>query len=247
MMKTIDYEARKRDILAAAIDTYIEKAAPVSSDVLVKDYNFDLSPATIRNVLADLEELGFLTHPHTSAGRVPTEKGYRYYVNYLMKKIKLLDNERNRIESEYKKSMKELEKIFDTTSEVLSDFTHCTGLVYAADLHDRLFYKGTTFMLDQPEFNNLEKIRHVLKMLEEKQRLIDIISQELDKKIEIFIGSELHCDDINDCSLVVSSYKHRNKPSGRVAVLGPKRMQYSKVVSAVEYLSDLITEMLNDF
>ncbi|MBM3252054.1 MAG: hypothetical protein FJZ11_04665, partial [Candidatus Omnitrophica bacterium] len=242
-----DYEARKRDILAAAIDTYVENAAPVSSEILARDYGFDLSTATIRNVLADLEELGFLTHPHTSAGRVPTEKGYRYYVNYLMKKINLLDNERNRIESEYKKSMKELEKIFDTTSEVLSDFTHCTGLVYFSDLHGRLFYKGAGFMLDQPEFNNLDKIRQVLKMLEEKQRLIDIISQQLDKKIKIFIGSELHCHEINDCSLVVSSYKYKDKSSGRVAVLGPKRMQYAKVVCTVEYLSDLISELLNDF
>jgi len=246
-MRITDYESRRRDILAAAIDSYIEKATPASSQMLARKYKFNLSSATIRNVLAELEELGYLTHPHTSAGRIPTEKGYRYYVNYLMKRMDILEAERSRIDAEYHKNIKELEKLFDTTSEILSDFTHCTGLVYSADLHDRLFYKGASFMLDQPEFNNLEKIRQVLRMLEEKQRLIGIISQELDNKIKIFIGSELHYDDINDCSLVVSAYKYKNKPSGRVAVLGPKRMKYAKVVSAVEYLSELITEMLNDF
>ena len=151
------------------------------------------------------------------------------------------------IESEYRKSVKELENLLDVTSEVLSDFTHSTGIVYFTDLHDRLFYKGASFMLDQPEFSDIEKIRHVLQMLEEKHRLIEIINRDMERKIGIYIGSELHCREIDDCSLVVSSYRYKNKPSGRVAVLGPRRMKYAKVVSAVEYLSDLISEMLVDF
>lgn len=243
-MRITDYETRKKDILAAAIDTYVENAIPVSSEALARDYSFDLSSATIRNVLAELEELGFLTHPHTSAGRVPTEKGYRYYVNYLMKEINLLENEKCRIESEYRKSIQELENLLDRTSAVLSDLTHCTGIVSFRDWQDRLFYKGASFMLEQPEFSNLERIRQILRMLEEKQKLTEIINRDLEKKIEIYIGSEIHCQEIDDCALVMSAYKYKNKPSGRIAVLGPKRMKYAKAVSAVEYLSDLITELL---
>jgi heat-inducible transcriptional repressor len=246
-MRVTDYDSRRNDILTAVIDAYVDRAAPVSSEVLAREYSFDLSPATIRNVLAELEEFGYLTHPHTSAGRVPTEKGYRYYVNYLMERRSLLEEERRRIETEYRKNIQELERILDTTSEVLSDFTHCTGLAYFSGLGDRLFYKGASFMLDQPEFNDLEKIRQILMLLEEKQRLIEIINRQLDKKIKIYIGSEIHCREINDCSLVVTSYRYKDKSSGRVAVLGPKRMRYAKVVSTLEYLSDLITKMLNDF
>ncbi len=88
-MRTIDYHSRKKEILAEAIDYYIRTAQPVSSEALVKDYHLDLSAATIRNVFADLEEEGYLTHPHTSAGRVPTQQGYRFYVDNIMRQIEL--------------------------------------------------------------------------------------------------------------------------------------------------------------
>jgi len=87
--KKNDIQYRKEQILGITVDQYITTVTPVSSAFIAKEYDLDLSPATIRNVLAELEHEGYLTHPHTSAGRVPTQKGYRYYVDHLMKEIQI--------------------------------------------------------------------------------------------------------------------------------------------------------------
>jgi len=246
LVRITNFEARKKEVLAAAIDYYIKTAVPVSSVVLAKEYNFNLSTATIRNVFAELEREGYLTHPHTSAGRIPTQKGYRYYVDYLMKEIQLIGEEKARIEAEYRRNIEKLEVLFDKTSQILSDLTHCTGIVSLQDSHS-LFYKGASFIIDQPEFKNIEKIKNILRLLEEKERLLGIINRDLEKRIEIYIGNELACDDIDSCSLIVSHYRVHNRPSGSLAVLGPIRMQYPRVISALEYISELMEEVLEDF
>ena len=197
MVRTVDFDSRRKEILSAAIDYYIRTATPVSSGVLVQEYGFTLSPATIRNVFAELEEQGYLTHPHTSAGRIPTQKGYRYYVDYLMKEIKLLGAEKERVESDYRKSIRQLESLLDKTSQVLSDLTHYTGIV-ALQANERLFYKGASFMAEQPEFKNIEKIRNVLQLLEQKERLLQIINRDLKKKIDYYYNSFTTPQDDND-------------------------------------------------
>jgi len=246
MVRTTDFETRKKEVLAAAIDSYVNSAMPVSSEALARDYHFNLSAATIRNVLAALERQGYLMHPHTSAGRIPTQEGYRYYVDYLMKEIRFISEEKFRIEAEYKKNVKQLEVLLDKTSQILSDLTHCAGIV-SLQANGRLFYKGTSFIIEQPEFNNIEKIKKVLRLLEEKEQILEIINRDLKKRIEIYIGDELDCEDINSCSLVVSHYHLHNKPLGSLAILGPTRMHYPKVISTLEYVSELIEEVLEDF
>jgi transcriptional regulator of heat shock response len=246
-MRTIDHEVRRREVLAAVIDAYVKNASPVSSETLVRDFKMDLSPATVRNVLAELEELGYLTHPHTSAGRIPTQSGYRYFVNNLMGEIGLIEAEKYRIESDYHRNIGELEQILDETSRLISEMTHYAGIVSFSDWQHRIFYKGTSFMLEQPEFRDLSKIRHLLAVLEEKEQLLGIINRDLKERIAIYIGSEIACSEIDDCSLIVSSYKVKDRPSGRLAVLGPIRMQYGKTVSTLEYLSEQLSAMLKDW
>lgn len=248
-MRIIDHEVRRREVLAAAIDTYIKSATPVpvSSEMLVRDFSINLSPATVRNCLAELEDLGYLTHPHTSAGRIPTQIGYRYYVDNLMKEIKLIEKEKFRIESDYRRNIGELEAILDETSKLISEITHYAGIVSFSDWHHRMFYKGTSFILEQPEFRDLAKIRHLLAILEEKERLLEIMNRDLKERIAIYIGTEIPCSDIDSCSLIVSSYRVKDKPSGRLAVLGPTRMQYGKVISTLEYLSEQLNRILKDW
>src|SRR3989338_10513049 len=108
-----DYQARKDAILGIVINEYIKTVNPVSSGLIVQEYPLDVSSATIRNILADLEEEGYLTHPQTSAGRIPTQQGYRYYVDYLMKEIRLLEGEKQRINAEYRKDVQDLEKVLE--------------------------------------------------------------------------------------------------------------------------------------
>src|SRR3989338_11285351 len=96
--KQADYQIRKDRVLAIVVDEYVKNVSPVGSQLLVERYRLDLSPATVRNILAELEEEGFLMHPHTSAGRIPTQRGYRYYVDHLIEEIQLLNEEKVLIE-----------------------------------------------------------------------------------------------------------------------------------------------------
>jgi len=239
-----DYQERKDRILSIVVDEYVQSISPVSSQFITEEYFPDLSSATIRNILSELEEEGYLTHPHTSAGRIPTQNGYRYYVDHLMDELKLLEAEKNRIQSEYTKKMRELEAILTKTSEVISNMTHYTSIISVDGRTDKIFCRGTSFVAEFPEFHDFVRIRYILSMLEEKDRLLEVINRNLERKIGIFIGQEIACADIDNCSLVVSCYSKKGGPSGRLAVLGPTRMDYERVVSTLDYFSDLISEMV---
>jgi len=244
MVRTVDYEPRRRQVLSATINRYIKEASPVSSEDIARE--FDLSPATIRNIFADLEGAGYLMHPYTSGGRIPTHRGYRYYVDFLISQVGLMENEKERIAREYKREIRELEEALEKTSEVISQITHSAGIVSFLEWQDKLFYRGMGFILEQPEFQNFQKTRFLIKMIEEKQRLLGIINRDFDEKIKIYIGEELGCPEIDNCSVVVSSYRRKNRPSGRLAVLGPMRMEYRHIIPSLEYISDVLSAVLED-
>jgi heat-inducible transcriptional repressor len=243
MVRNVDYASRRKAVLTATINRYIGDASPVASEHIAAD--FDLSSATIRNIFAELEEDGFLTHPYTSGGRVPTEKGYRYYVDFLTAQIELLDEEKKRIVANYKKELRRLEDALEETSEIISQVTHYASIVSLLEWQDRFFYKGIGYVLEQPEFQNLDKIRLLIKMVEDKRKLLDVINREFDEKVRVYIGKELGCPEMENCSLVVSRYNFKNRPLGRLAVLGPVRMQYSYIIPTIEYISEVLTEVLN--
>ncbi len=239
-----DYQARKDRVLAIVVDEYIKNVSPVGSSFIVNEYHLDVSPATIRNILAELEEEGFLSHPHTSAGRVPTQRGYRYFVDNLMNEIQLLAEEKERIQKEYKQGISELEALLDKTSQVISDLTHYTSIVSIDGEGDRIFCRGLSFVVGYPEFQDFDRIKQILHALEEKEHILELINRNLEKRIKIYIGNEIACAEINGCSLAVSSYKSNKGPSGRIAILGPTRMDYKRVSSALDYFSELIGKIL---
>jgi len=237
------FQERKEIVLGIVVDNYIRTVTPVSSGLIAKKYTLDLSSATIRNILSELEAEGYLTHPHTSAGRIPTQVGYRYYVDRLMNQIGLLEEEKKRIKMEYQTQITELENLLEKTSEVISDLTNYTSIISIDGCPDKLFYRGTSYIVGYPEIDSLNKIKYILSALEEKERILAIINRDLEKRIQIYIGAELECSNIDGCSLVVSRYRTEKGPSGRLAVLGPTRMNYSKVISALDYFSDLMNEV----
>jgi len=124
---------REQTILQAVVQCYITTAEPVGSRTIVKRYSLELSPATVRNVMSDLEELGYLQQLHTSSGRVPTDKGYRYFVNYLMRVQELSLSERNRIDHELSARLRDADEVLRQTSQLLALITHQTGIVKAPD------------------------------------------------------------------------------------------------------------------
>ncbi|MCA9406409.1 MAG: hypothetical protein KC684_07725 [Candidatus Omnitrophica bacterium] len=241
MSRREERKIRRDTILGLTVNQYIRTVSPVSSKFIAQQSRLDLSPATIRNILAELEEDGYLTHPHTSAGRVPTQKGYRYYVDYLMREIQLLEDEKARIKSQYQKATQELEELLDKTSEVLSNTTHYTSIV-SIEGGNQIFLRGTNFVVDYPDYQDVRKIRDILAALERKEQLLEIINKDLAKKIDILIGHEMAYSKMENCSMVISEFRLR-EARGRIAILGPTRMDYERVVSALEYFSNLFEQM----
>ena len=241
--KRTDQQIRRDLVLGIVVDHYIKNISPISSSYIAQEFTLDLSPATIRNILAELEEMGYLTHPHTSAGRVPTQNGYRYYVDHLMHEIQLLEEERAQIRAQYQKQVLELEQILERTTDLISRLTHYTTLV-SIDGLNQLYCKGTNYVVGYPEYQDIDKIQNILSALEEKERILEIINQSLEHRIEIYIGEELHYNDISGCSLAISQFQTEKGPSGRIAVLGPTRMDYKKVVSTLQYVTEIMNNLI---
>lgn len=246
-MRTVDVQSRKRDILLETIKEYIQSAVPVSSDVLKERRGFELSSATIRNVLAELEDDGFLVQPHTSSGRVPTDKGYRYYLELLLQKDILGSGQKQEVPLPINlEQSADLELVLERASDILAELTHYASIVSSVYRDDRLYFRGLHFLLEQPEFNDIVKMRAFLTVLEERARLLQLINNAPEGCINIYIGKESHCDEIEDCSLVISTYSRKGSAKGKLGILGPKRMDYSKVISILEHLSHRLSQVLDE-
>ena len=238
--KHLDIKQRKDRILAIVVGQYIKTITPVGSHTITEEFNLDVSPATVRNILAELEEQGYLTHPHTSAGRIPTQRGYRYYVDHLMNEIELLEGEKKRIQAECKQYVNQLENLMDKASSMISDITSYTTIISVDGWGSKIILKGTSNVVGYHEQTDILKIQAILRILEEKERILALINRDLQHKIDIYIGHEMALKEIEGCSLAVSSFE-KDGLTGRIAVSGPTRMNYDRVVSALEYMSDLLS------
>ena len=240
-----DTKKRQGDVLTAIVESYVETAEPVGSRHVARRLAF--SSATIRNVMADLEEMGLITHPHTSAGRIPTDKGYRYYIDSLMHLKTVSGQIARSVQEEYALAMRSLEDLMETTSHLMAGLTNCVGLTLMSE-YDKLYLDGTSHIVEQPEFHDFKKLYLILKCLDEKRDLLDILRHDYkDERLCIHIGRESGSQDLNDCSIVTRGYKRKGRVSGRVGVIGPKRMVYERVIPTVEFLADTLTEILNTF
>jgi heat-inducible transcriptional repressor len=161
--------------------------------------------------------------------------------------MQLLDNQKLRIVREYEKEIARLEDALEETSEIISAVTNYAGIVSFLDWHDRLLYRGISHVLEQPEFRDYQKVRILVKMIEEKEKLLKVINKDFEGKVKVYIGKELDYPEMENCSLVVTNYRVKNKPSGKLAVLGPVRMEYNLAIPALEYISDCLTHILDEF
>ncbi|ADQ15109.1 heat-inducible transcription repressor HrcA [Halanaerobium hydrogeniformans] len=341
-----ELDERKKRILQAIIQEHIISASPIGSRTLAKKYNLDVSPATIRNEMADLEDLGFLEQPHTSAGRIPSDKGYRYYVDELIRKEEqdvtgIIKN----IEDLYQ-DLQDVQDIISGMAKMLSNITHYTALVsepktqvsklkkveimqlennsllvvlvtdtgmvnnkiiklqqnlsvqkisylnrflsdklenkllseldvsYLNSLEKELLAKldlsvdlfkqfynelegafepdsvkvylgGTSYILEQPEFNDLERLKKMLKLLDQEEMLKKIINSISNDDLEIKIGQENEVEGIKNCSLVVATYYISDRAVGKIGVIGPTRMEYPRVISLVDVISDILGNLIS--
>lgn len=334
---------RKRQILQAVVTDYIKSAQPVGSRTVARRYKIGLSPATIRNEMADLEEMGYLIQPHTSAGRIPSQKGYRYYVDQLMETSDLDEREKAEIIKAFQyKKMQEIEEIIRHTSHLLSLLTNYTSLILGPQLKKsafkkmqimqldsqrgllvlvtdtgfvksnvielpqslsgselnrlvsylnrrlkgltidqltsrliselrrdlyahinflekaftlleeslaederRVFLGGTTNILNQPEFGDIEKVKSLLSLFEQHSLLAALLSRPVAgvEGIIIKIGTENVLEEVQECSLVLASYTLGKEVMGTVGILGPTRMDYARTVAVVQQVVDQLSKL----
>jgi transcriptional regulator of heat shock response len=238
-----DLGRREAEILAIIIRHYVDTAEPVSSRFVSKRLN--LSSATIRNVMADLEELGYITHPYTSAGRIPTDKGYRVYIDSLMHIRKLNDHTARAIEEEYTEAIRSLEDVLERTSHLISSLTNYVGISLFPQ-RDKVYLDGASHIIEQPEFKDFKRLHSFLQYLEKKTEIINLLKSDIeDCRLTVRIGKENKASDLNECSVVSRGYRVKGKKSGGVCVIGPKRMVYEKVIPTVEFLADTVTNLLD--
>lgn len=334
---------RKKKILQIIIEDYISSAEPVGSRTIARKYDLGLSPATIRNEMSDLELLGYLEQPHTSAGRIPSAQAYRFYVDALIEPGTLTDNDMALIDGWYNERRRNIDDIFQSTAKILSRMTQNVSMVltnqqtianfcylkflpldsqhailcivaddgsidtnvvdiplgmsseemdYLAGkmsklLEDRnlsdisveilqnvhtdvvedklifssllqavrkmtgrrqeqkVFLGGTKQLLNQPEFRDVERVRNLLGILEEEKVLKDLLQGGEDSGLKVTIGSENKFTGIQDCSMVQATYCLNGQIVGTMAVLGPTRMEYGKVISVMDYLHKYLKTILD--
>jgi heat-inducible transcriptional repressor len=340
------FDERPREILKLIIRSYITSGEPVGSRTLSKTMDSKLSPATIRNIMSDLEECGYLTQPHTSAGRIPSEKGYRFYVDQLgdsgklsksderyisrmlaesetpedvmarasfllstisknvgiviappmastvLKHIEFVDlgegkllvilvskagllrrklirvadrysqEELNKagkylveqfagrtltdIRNDLLKKMQAERMLFDKMLALLQAWSETLGTEAPPDA---IYLQGTSNILSQPEFADVERMRELFQMFEEKGKLVKILNECISSNppegVKIAIGSELGVPNMRDFSLITSSYASADSTTGFLGIIGPTRLEYERGISIVGYLGRLVGEMIN--
>lgn len=235
-------ENRKETILASIVREYVDSAVPVSSVLLKEKYDFDISPATLRAEMLELEDGGYLYQPHTSAGRIPTDKGFRYFVDVLMEQRGQLSmKEQKSLEVEVLKLKAQNKMLARTTANLLSAMSGNLALSGIIDSED--FYKaGVQRLLAQPEFTNLDSVSKIAEVIDYLDGSIEKLSKELRGKseVEIFIGKENPISGADECSMVVSRYNLKGGEEGMLAIIGPKRMKYSRNISLIDYIKKLL-------
>jgi heat-inducible transcriptional repressor len=337
-------DARKAYILATVVYEYIATAEPVGSNTLTQKYNLGVSSATVRNEMAELEAGGYLVQPHTSAGRVPSDAGYRTYVDELMQPETLPPEDRRRIREDLREASRELDDVIESATRLLGrlsnnlafvtkpqpdtqSFKHIqliwlsprTGVAIVvtsfgvaaqtlfevtsdleadaltqlssalnARLGNRLMRDiaehdvqaavdelglsdelrgavvaalrsarsaqapsiaaaGAQNLLDQPEFQDLRKLRSILRIVEEQKTLYDMVADAIgNETASVKIGGEFGSDELADLSVVTVPYRFGPNAIGMLSILGPRRMPYARLVALASGTADTLSERLSD-
>ena len=234
---------RQVQILAAIIEQHAEIASPVGSVLLAKLFN--VSSATIRSEMAALEDMGLITQPHTSAGRVPTDAGYRFYVNMLNesyglnKTLPSLDRSAKAIESRASNYPDHADRAIRSVVDSLVELTHNLGL---ATIGDELYISGISNLFSQPEFSDSEQVRAVSRLLDNLEPWLRETSPE--EPLNVYIGSENPIGRNSGASLIISRFRSPYSDRSYIGVLGPTRQSYGKVMRLVRLAGEKLESVL---
>ena len=242
---------RQTQILVAIIEQYAEVASPVGSVTLAK--LFEVSSATIRSEMAKLEELGLITQPHTSAGRIPTDKGYRFYVNRLTEENQGGDEQILLNASNLKDNLRGFRAISSRVSaqndradhairSAVDSLVEITGNLGLATIGDQLYMNGIYNLFSQPEFESGEAVQSVAKLLDNLEPWLREVAPN--EPLNVYIGSENPIGKSSGASLIISKFESPFSENSYIGVLGPTRQNYGKVVRLVQKTGELLEEIL---
>lgn len=236
-----DLTQRQVEILKSLIEEYIETAEPVGSETLEKKHNLSASPATIRNEMVRLTELGYLKKPHISAGRIPTPAGMKFYVKQLMKEKELSVTEEVALkEKVWDVRDREIDFLKQVT-KALADKTRALAVTTTSD--GNFFCSGYANILDMPEFFDIDITKTLLAAIDESDYLRSLFSGEIDDgEIHILLEDELGPRLNGPYGFVFTKYQTQNHLIGEIGVLGPSRLNYNFIVPTVRYFGGLIEE-----
>ena len=236
-----DMTERQRQILAAIIEQYAEIAVPVGSVTLAK--LFGVSSATIRSEMVRLEDLGFITQPHTSAGRIPTDRGYRFYVNALTETQESeplqLDRGARAIEARVNTHSDRADRAIRSAVDSLVELTHNLGL---ATIGDQLYMNGIGNLFSHPEFNQGNHVHAVASLLDNLEPWLREAAPN--EPLNVYIGSENPIGKTSGATLIVSRFRSPYSDHSYIGVLGPTRQSYGKVMQLVRHAGAMLEEVL---
>jgi heat-inducible transcriptional repressor len=229
---------RQQQILKAIVEQYAEVASPVGSSLLAKV--FAVSSATIRAEMAELERLGFITQPHTSAGRIPTDRGYRYYVN------NVLDNQEAVPERRGERALTARvqdgglpERTIRNAVDTLVELTHNLGL---ATIGNQLYMSGLSNLFGQPEFMQANQVQQVARLLDNLEPWLREAAPN--QPLSVYIGSENTIGRSAGCSLIISRFHSPYSDQSYIGVLGPTRQKYQDVMQLVRHAGMALEDAL---
>lgn len=237
---------RRKELLRIIIDDYIESAEPVGSETIVEKYNLGVSPATVRNEMVVLTQEGFLKQPHTSAGRIPTATGLKFYINDLMKESSLPVRDEVLIKESLWDQRFQFHKLLRQAAKELSTQTGSLAIAYSED--GEVYYAGAANILDMPEFYDIDLTRSVLAMIDRQEALSDIFDRAVgEESVHILIGEEIGQEFLEYCGVVFSPFGSGKRNAGVIGVIGPSRMHFNRVIPTVRYFGDLLTELSRNY
>lgn len=228
---------RQKEILNRLVEEYINSAEPVSSKLLEKRYDFRISPATIRIEMQKLTDDGFISQPHTSAGRIPTDKGYRFFVNNLFEKGVPEAKDIFNLEDGLEKEMGDRVRFIQRLTKNLAAFSSDLALGYLFN-EDVLWKEGWEGVLQEPEFETPELIINFADVIKNFEKEIEEF--KINSGIKVYIGKENPFSKAKEFSIIISSCNFPNKEKGVLAIMGPKRMAYERNISLINTLIKLL-------
>lgn len=232
---------RQISIIKAMVEEYTTTGDPVGSDTLDKKYNLGVSPATIRNEMVRLEDLGYLKQPHTSAGRVPTPAAIKLYVSELMREEDLSVTEEVSVKERIWDHRQKLDTLLRESTRVLAEKTG--NISFATSSDGAVYSAGYANLLSLPEFFDIDVTRQVLSMIESHQELESIFARHTDvQPFHIILGDEFGNEYLYPCAMAYINFT-AGKDTGHLGVIGPARLNYPYVLPMLRHMSSLIDEI----